>query len=862
MSAAALRGSEPLAPGDLVAGRYRLAAILGQGAFATVFRAVDEPRGGEVALKVLDPLRAPDELGRARLHRELDALGRVRHRGVARALGLVEEDELHALVLELVEGPTLEARLARGRLDPDEALAIGAQIAAALEACHAAGVLHRDLKPENVTLHPQRGAVLLDFGLAWYASAAGLTRTGAVVGSPRHLAPEVLAGAPLDARTDVYAAGAIVFELLTGRPAQLADTIAALARAQQLGGPPRVSMLRPGVPPGLDDVIAQALSPRPEDRFATAAELGRALRLGRAPVVHASCGAPCPRCHVPALRELDFCAGCGQPRGAALEPGRVAVVLQTLDAAACVRWLVQDHPRELSLKGDRLLGRLGRPPVLLARSISEGCADALVAETSSAGCEAEAVRLGPLSGAALRAVPASRDEVIGLALAHLAVVVAIGLSLRLAGAADEWLILVPTAVSVVALVLAWVWVRRPLLRPTPGTPSPAAPRLTALRARLERLRSPRARHLAAGAIARALRPLRTSGNPAACSALEALERALTAAADVDCHAELLTAVSRTRLAQELELARMAAARGDEDAFERVIALESQASDLEQAALAHDLAVRVCLEADRRSAALRLRVRLLRHRHRGGVHRPRPRRPRRRRRLLHLRARRQRRRLEQRQGLERHLHRSGAGMSALQRAGERRQARLEPLEALAHGGGVPRGASPAELQRDVAPGERPIDPQREQCLLLLGQPPAQRVQDRLPARAFGPRCLPRRLEREGARDAPLHALSPHHAQGRVARERHCPAAQAARPAETGQPAPEVLAELRVSLARRGVVPQERAEHPTDVPAVGLDRQRRRAAEVASSHGPEDRLFVLARCIGHAPTGFKPGAKPGA
>ncbi len=592
MSAAAFRAPGPLAPGDLVAGRYRLGALLGQGAFATVFRAIDEASGGEVALKVLDPLRAPDELGRGRLHRELDALGRVTHRGVARALGLLEEGDVHALVLELVEGPTLEERLAQGRLELDEAVAIGAQIAAALEACHAAGVLHRDLKPENVTLHARRGAVLLDFGLAWYASAAGLTRTGAVVGSPRYLAPEVLAGAPLDARADVYAAGAIVFEMLTGRPAQLADTIAALARAQQLGGPPRVSMLRPGVPPGLDDVVAQALSPRPEDRFATAAALGRALRLGRAPVALASPGPPCPRCHVPALRELDFCAGCGQPRGAALHPGPVAVVLQELDAAACARWLERDHARELTLRGDRLLDRLRRPPALLARGISEGCADALVGEASRAGCAAEAVRLGPLSGATLRAVQASRDEVIGLALAHLATVVAIGLALRWSGADVEWLVLLPTAVSVVALVLAWVWVRRPLLRPPVAVHAAEAPALAALRARLARLRSARARHLAAGAIARAVRSLA----PGASTSLHALDRALTAAAEVDCHAELLTTVSRARLGQELELARLAAARGDEEAFERTIALESQAEELEQAALAHDLAVRRCLEA--------------------------------------------------------------------------------------------------------------------------------------------------------------------------------------------------------------------------------------------------------------------------
>src|SRR5207237_3530008 len=104
-----------------------------------------------------------------------------------------------------------------------------AQLAAAVAACHEQGVLHRDLKPENVILHPERGPVVLDFGVAWFSTAANLTRTGAVIGSPQYLAPEVFSSSLADARADVYALGVMLFEMLTGRPVHLAGSVDELA---------------------------------------------------------------------------------------------------------------------------------------------------------------------------------------------------------------------------------------------------------------------------------------------------------------------------------------------------------------------------------------------------------------------------------------------------------------------------------------------------------------------------------------------------------------------------------------------------------------------------------------------------------
>src|SRR5262249_11508468 len=146
-----------------------------------------------------------------------------------RSYRLDRDLDLEMLVLEHVEGETLKDKIARGRMSVGEATAIALQLARALEACHREGVLHRDLKPENIILHPKRGAVILDFGVAWFSSAATLTRTGSVIGSPRYIAPEVFKSPICDARADIYSLGAILFEMLTGRTPHTSDSIAEIA---------------------------------------------------------------------------------------------------------------------------------------------------------------------------------------------------------------------------------------------------------------------------------------------------------------------------------------------------------------------------------------------------------------------------------------------------------------------------------------------------------------------------------------------------------------------------------------------------------------------------------------------------------
>ena len=203
-------------------GPYRLEGELGRGGMGVVYRAFDERLHREVALKAL-----PDELARdaerlARLEREARSLAAVSHPNVASIFGMEEAEGVTYLVLELVPGRTLHERLDGGPLSPDEALALCGQVAAGLEAVHRKGLVHRDLKPSNVMVTPEGTAKLLDFGLARRAreeTGGSITRRDQVLGTPGWMSPEQLRGEVLDARSDVFAWGCLLYECLTGTPA-------------------------------------------------------------------------------------------------------------------------------------------------------------------------------------------------------------------------------------------------------------------------------------------------------------------------------------------------------------------------------------------------------------------------------------------------------------------------------------------------------------------------------------------------------------------------------------------------------------------------------------------------------------------
>jgi serine/threonine protein kinase len=228
----------PLAVGDKL-GPYEILAPLGAGGMGEVYRAKDTKLRREVAIKVLPREFQSDPARLARFEREAQVLASLNHPHIAAIYGLEESQSIRFLVLELVEGPTLAERIARGALPPEDVLAIAAQIIEALEYAHERNVIHRDLKPANIKLAPDRSVKVLDFGLAKAVTdpapasdpsnsptlTIGGTVAGVILGTAAYMSPEQAQGRPLDKRTDIWSFGVVLYEMLTGKKLFLGETV-------------------------------------------------------------------------------------------------------------------------------------------------------------------------------------------------------------------------------------------------------------------------------------------------------------------------------------------------------------------------------------------------------------------------------------------------------------------------------------------------------------------------------------------------------------------------------------------------------------------------------------------------------------
>jgi eukaryotic-like serine/threonine-protein kinase len=311
---------DPGTPRPLVDGKYRIAAELGRGGMGIVYRAEDTRLKRPVALKFLSEDLAASPEARARFLREAQAAASLDNPHVCTVYGAGEHEGRAYIAMALVEGGSLKDRIASGPLTLDETLSISRQVAEGLAEAHGRRIVHRDIKPANIMLAGGRHAKITDFGLARIEGSGETTRTGGVVGTLAYMSPEQAQGLPTDQRTDIWSAGCVIYEMLTGRapfsPSPGQADLVALLRAD----PPPVAALRPDAPPRLVAVVGRCLQKDPRRRYPDAASLSDDLKAidfeAAAPALQAQAPPPPPSVAVlpfadmsPEKNQEFFCEG-------------------------------------------------------------------------------------------------------------------------------------------------------------------------------------------------------------------------------------------------------------------------------------------------------------------------------------------------------------------------------------------------------------------------------------------------------------------------------------------------------------------------------------------------------------------------
>ena len=287
-----LEMSAPTRIGTEVAG-FRIESVLGRGGMSVVYVAEQIRLGRRVALKVLTTELAWDELFRERFVRESHIAATIDHPNIIPIYDAGEADGLLYIAMRFVQGPDLKEILKRGDLGVGRTIFLIEQLASALDAAHAHALVHRDVKPGNILLEESTDhAYLTDFGVAKQTTARGLTSTGHFLGTVEYAAPEQIEGGTVDARTDVYALGCVLYECLTGLPPFSHGTEHAVLHAHLVDPPPSVSRVRPELPQAFDGVIATAMAKDPADRFTSCGELAHAARNAASGTARRVHGAP------------------------------------------------------------------------------------------------------------------------------------------------------------------------------------------------------------------------------------------------------------------------------------------------------------------------------------------------------------------------------------------------------------------------------------------------------------------------------------------------------------------------------------------------------------------------------------------
>src|SRR5215212_8805688 len=356
--------------GRVVAG-YRIEERIGRGGMGLVYRAEHLNLRRRAAIKIIAPELAEASGFRERFNREARIAAALQHPNIVTVYDAGEADGLLYLAMQYIEGSDLSSVLRnQGRLRPYRALDVCRQVAAALDAAHAQGLIHRDVKPANVLIEG-RTAFLTDFGLTKRieGTRTDLTKAGDVVGTSHYVAPEQIEGGRVDARSDIYSLGCLLYQCLTGELPFARDTDVAVLYAHLSDDPPRLTSVRPDLPGGLDAVIAKALEKAPERRFQTCADLMSAARAvidAAGPLSDTATPRPVPALGDPASLATNI----GAPTGHVEAARRPRVLLAGVDAntRAVARVAVGDRiDVEEAPAGESLLDtvRDGRPDLVI-----------------------------------------------------------------------------------------------------------------------------------------------------------------------------------------------------------------------------------------------------------------------------------------------------------------------------------------------------------------------------------------------------------------------------------------------------------------------------------------------------------------
>ncbi len=382
---AAVVGSATLA--GLLGDRYPVVGRLGAGAFGEVYRAHDRLLGREVAIKRvrLEAFADPEQLEdvKQRFLREAQVEARLRHPNIVTTHDIVSSPQTSFIVMELVDGRTLQSLLdQRRRLPLDEAMAILRQVAAALDHAHAQQVVHRDVKPANVMVEPSGHVKVMDFGIAKLESGGNLTASGVIMGTPNYMSPEQARGEKVDARSDLFSLGCLLYECLTGTRPFHADSVGLILVKILTEDPPAIDFDATGLPRAMEAVLRRATAKDPGARFASGAEMMEAVR-------RAGEGRPLPAAGtVVASRGRTARAGAFRRRP-------LLVGIAALAVLSALGWLA----------ADRLLPRRVRITVPAGTPLRLALETPLSSETAVTGAPAAASTTSPLQVEGLEAVP-------------------------------------------------------------------------------------------------------------------------------------------------------------------------------------------------------------------------------------------------------------------------------------------------------------------------------------------------------------------------------------------------------------------------------------------------------------------------